>query len=266
MSLAPERCLSCHGEHFVIDGGYNTCMSCGTVKSNELNENACSFDHAPTHSLRTNYTRIKRFKTKILGGLNRKLHHTLDMEILNLLKERLDPEQPVSPEQFLDHLGSLDIGRRKPYIHVVYYFEAIYNVRLPIIPPHEEAQIAIMFHEVFFANDRLQLVRPTFPMATLLRLIVDHYEFSLQTQLIARFAKRLRCERRRRRYREMFLKCSSYIANGDRTKGAILGLRRKKGGDGRDIEVVARPEDNLANFDLQELRCLSQRSRNECSY
>ena len=254
MNFQPERCCNCGGEKFVVDSGYNTCTLCGAVKSIELNENACSFDHAPTHSLRTNYTRIKRFKNKILGGLNRKLHHTLDDEVLQLLKERLDPKNPVSPEQFLDHLSSLEIGRRKPYIHVVYYFEAIYKVQLPMIPEKEEKQIANLFHEVFFANDRLELVRPTFPMATLLRLIVDHFEFSLQTQLIARFAKRLRCERRRRRYKKMFLKCCDFIANGDRTKEAIESLRRKDKGGAAQLEAGA--ECDLADFSLREFKRL----------
>ena len=230
MNQAPRKCCNCSGEQFVIEDGYNTCISCGTVESSELNENACSFDHAPTHALRMNYSRIKRFKTKILGGLNRRLHHILDQEVFDKLKNRLDPARPVSPEQFLDNLTSLEIGRRKPYIHVVYYFEAIYKIRLPVIPQHEEEQIARLFHEVFFANDRLKLMRPTFPMATLLRLIVDHFEFSLQTQLIARFAKRLRCERRRRRYRELFFKCLSFIDKDDRTKAALQGMHRKKGG------------------------------------
>ena len=219
---------------FVIDAGYETCIACGNVHRVELNENACSFDYCPTHSLRTAYSRIKRFTNKILGGLQRKLHHKLDEEVFHLLKERT-PEEPVSPEQFLDHLTSLEIGRRKPYIHVIYYYEARYKVALPKIPEHEEMMIGALFREIFYANDRLQLSRPTFPMATLLRLTVDHFEFSLATQLVVRFAKRLRCERRRRRYTKMFEKCLLYINKDERTRGAIQGLRRKKvafGGSG----------------------------------
>ena len=158
----------------------------------------------------------------------------------------------MSPEQFLDHLTSLVIGRRKPYIHVAYYYEAVYKVRLPVIPENEEKQIADLFHEVFFANDRLELVRPTFPMATLLRLIVDHFEFSLQTQLIARFAKRLRCERRRRRYKKMFEKCCAFIANGDRTKRAISGLRRKK----KEATMVEGVPGDLANLCFSKFKGL----------
>ena len=220
-------CASCKGDVFVIDAGYETCVSCGNVQRKELNENACSFDYCPTHSLRTAYSRIKRFNNKILGGLQRKLHHKLDEEVFHLLKERT-PEEPVSPEQFLDHLTSLVVGRRKPYIHAIYYYEARYKVALPKIPEHEELMIGALFREIFYANDRLKLKRPTFPMATLLRLTVDHFEFSLATQLVVRFAKRLRCERRRRRYTKMFEKCLLYINKDERTRSAIAGLRRKK--------------------------------------
>jgi len=254
MNSPVARCCNCNGESFVVESGYNTCISCGTVISTDLNENACSFDHTPTHSIRTTYTRIKRFKSKILGGLNRNLHHTIDQEIFSLLKERLDT-RPVSPEQFLDHLSSLEIGRRKPYIHVVYYFEAIYKVRLPVIPQEELEKIANLFHEIFFANDRLKLERPTFPMATLLRLIVDNFEFSLKTQLVARFAKRLRCERRRRRYRLMFQKCCRFIANDARTREVFRNLRRKTSG----ADLAAGPEHNAPEFCLQTWKSLCDR-------
>ena len=222
-----DVCSSCGENIFVIDAGYETCVACGSVQRKELNENACSFDYCPTHSLRTAYSRIKRFNNKILGGLQRKLHHKLDEEVFYMLKERT-PEEPISPEQFLDHLTSLVVGRRKPYIHAIYYYEARYKVALPKIPEHEEMLIGALFREIFYANDRLKLERPTFPMATLLRLTVDHFEFSLATQLVVRFAKRLRCERRRRRYTKMFEKCLLYINNNERTRGAVAGLRRKR--------------------------------------
>ena len=56
-------------------------------------------------------------------------------------------------------------------------------------------QMIAIFKEIFFASDRLKLPTPTFPMSSLLRLIVDHFEFSVATQTVVRFARRLNGER-----------------------------------------------------------------------
>ena len=219
-------------------------MDCGAVLGRELDESNCGYHEVPTHSITPTYTRMKRFKCKILGGLQRRLYHKLDSDVLSLLKERFD--HIVPPETFLDHLLSLDVGRRKPYIHVAYYYEAIFNIKLPMIPAHEEAQINRMFKEIFFASDRLALPKPTFPMSSLLRLIVDHFEFSLETQTVVRFAKRLRCQRRRRRYLKMFLKCCAYIYKHERTTSAIKGMRRK------EAQIHACSLDEIASYSIPQ--------------
>lgn len=231
--------------HMVVDSGYITCTSCGSVQGQELDESNFSYHDSPTHALAPSYTRMKRFRTKILGGLQRRLYHKLDQQVYSMLKERF--EHIVPPETFLDHLLSLETGRRKPYVHVAYYYEAMFNITLPFIPEHEERLINVMFREIFFASDRLNLPGPTFPMCSLLRLIVDHFEFSLETQTVVRFAKRLRCQRRRRRYKEMFLKCCDYIYKHERTTGAIQGLKRRRG-----AEVATSALDEAASYTIPE--------------
>ena len=226
--MALASCSICReNTNTVVENGWHTCMGCGAVLGSELDQRNCSFHEVPTHALRATYTRIKRFRSKIIGGLQRRLNHAIDEEVLGLMGERFPAKTPVPPEHFLEYLGSLIIGRRKPYIHVAYYYEALFGVTLPCMPAYEEKLICRMFEEVFFATDRLKLERPTFPMSTLLRLIVDNFEFSLKTQLVVRFAKRLRCPRRRRRYQEMFARCCEYITKHERTYGAIKALRRK---------------------------------------
>lgn len=246
--MESSECRTCKHQRVVIDSGYKTCVECGVVVGRELDESNCGYHQVPTHAITPTYTRMRRFKCKILGGLQRRLFHKLDQEVYLQLKSRFD--HIVPPETFLDHLLSLDIGRRKPYIHVAYYYEAIFNIKLPLIPAHEEALINRMFKEVFFASDRLQLPGPTFPMSSLLRLIVDHFEFSLETQTVVRFAKRLRCQRRRRKYRKMFLKCCSYIYKHERTTSAVYGLRRK------EANIHACTLDEITSFSIPQ--CVSK--------
>ena len=46
-------------------------MKCGVVAGPQLDSDATGYQNVPTHSLKICYTRINRFKTKILGALQR---------------------------------------------------------------------------------------------------------------------------------------------------------------------------------------------------
>ena len=151
--MALNACRTCNVADWVVDGGYVTCRCCGNVVGRELDENHCAYSETPTHTITPTYTRMKRFRCKILGGLQRRLYHTLDQGVLKLLRTRFT--HIIPPEIFVDHLLSLDIGRRKPYIHIAYYYEAVFGITLPYIPPEEEALINRIFKEIFFNTSAL---------------------------------------------------------------------------------------------------------------
>ena len=221
-------CSICDQINFVIDAGYLTCVNCGSVAGRQLDADATGYQNIPTHSIKLAYTRINRFKTKILGALQRRLNHKVDTEVLNLLKERFDT--PPTPELFIEGLTQIELStnRRKPYMYIAYYYQYIFSVQLPQIPPQEEQIINRFFAEVFYASNRLALARPTFPMTTLLRLIVFTFKFSPETTYAVRFAKGLRCAKRRRRYREDFEKCLLYIINDGDRSDLLRTLKRRK--------------------------------------
>ena len=64
-------CSTCNNNQFVCEAGYRTCMKCGVVAGPQLDSDATGYQNVPTHSLKICYTRINRFKTKILGALQR---------------------------------------------------------------------------------------------------------------------------------------------------------------------------------------------------
>ena len=107
--MAHVSCSTCReNTNTVVENGWHTCMGCGAVLASELDQRNCSFHEVPTHALRATYTRIKRFRSKIIGGLQRRLNHTIDKEVLGLMRERFPAQTPVPPEHFLEHLS----GRR----------------------------------------------------------------------------------------------------------------------------------------------------------
>ena len=210
------ECSICEKTQFVVDNGYVTCMLCGSVQRRELCTDTTGFSNVPTHAVKVNYTRINRFKTKIMGALQRRLNHKVDKQVLEFLKSEFD--KPTTPERFIMKLTQMRLGRRKPYMYIAYYYEYIFGVQLPKIPAAEEKLINRLFREIFYATNRLNLARPTFPMTTLLRLIVFTFNFSKETTYLVRFSKGLRCAKRRKRYRDDFEKCLRYIVkNYDRT-------------------------------------------------
>ena len=243
------ECLICENNQFVVDSGYVTCIGCGSVQRKELCTDATGFCNVPTHAVKVNYTRINRFKTKIIGALQRRLNHKVDTQVLGFLKSEFD--KPTTPERFIEMLTQMRLGRRKPYMYIAYYYELIFGVQLPMIPPAEEQLINRLFREIFYATNRLKLARPTFPMTTLLRLIVFTFEFSKETTYIVRFSKGLRCAKRRKRYRDDFEKCLRYIVkNHDRTDiHRIVKWRETPVSEGAIYEAGRPPIQT--GFDLQ---------------
>ncbi len=220
-------CSTCNNMQFVVDNGFVTCICCGGVQRQDLSPDKTGFQNTPTHAVKICYTRTNRFKTKIMGALQRRLNHKVDVQVLAHLRDTFQ-DTPSTPEHFIEVLTQMDLGRRKPYMYIAYYYEYLFNVKLPVIPAHEEKLINRLFREVFYATNRLALARPTFPMTTLLRLIVFTFQFSPETTYITRFAKGLRCAKRRKRYRDDFEKCLRYIIkHGGRTEIHKIVRRRE---------------------------------------
>ena len=154
---------------------------------------------------------------------------------------------PSSPERFIEALTRIHTGKRKPYIYLTYYYEVVFGVELPRIPATEERILNDFFSDVFYASKRLDLPRPIFPMTTVLHLIVDRFPslFTDATRYVVRFGKKLRCAKRRRRYRHMFRKCIAYIKNAPSYHAhqyiIINDRKHKKGGGEGGGEVVIHP-------------------------
>ena len=213
--MTSNVCTTCNAENcFVADQGYQTCTMCGSVQRRELNVNQTGYYGSTYHyPIKKPYTRINRFRKKIMGALQRRLNHDINHKVLRLLRQQFANKPKCSPEVFIDALTKIYTGKRKPYIYVPYYYEVVFKCKLPVIEKNEEERINAIFADIFYASKRLKLERPIFPMTTLLHLIVEHYEFSENTRYVARFGKKLRCMKRQRRYAQMFQKCIAYIKN-----------------------------------------------------
>ena len=88
-------------EHcFVVEQGYETCVNCGTVRGGvQLGENTPPpFFYNNHHQLnqrkpinyypiKSTYTRTNRFRKKILGAIQRRLNHDINVDVLRLLRK-----------------------------------------------------------------------------------------------------------------------------------------------------------------------------------
>lgn len=83
-------------EHsFVVEQGYETCVKCGWVRGSALGENTpppfyplqkmnhCCYYYYP---IKSTYTRTNRFRKKILGAIQRRLNHDINVDVLRLLR------------------------------------------------------------------------------------------------------------------------------------------------------------------------------------
>lgn len=206
--LCPNStCCKCTS--FVIDAGYSVCVSCGQAAARALDSNITCFAQQVA-LLRVSYTRRSRFEKKILAALLGRQHHTIDVDLLR----HIESSGASTPEAFLAAMGTYESKLRRPYIFVTKYWQAT-NRAIPVLGLDEEKFIVSMFDDIFFSWERLNLENPQFPYCTLLRLIINHYNCSSEARKLLRFARVLRCEKRRARYAMCFEKCLRYIQEKD---------------------------------------------------
>jgi hypothetical protein len=200
---------------YVVEDGFNVCVSCGNVGPAALDARNTSFStwaNGPPQRIRTQYTRSHRFVNKIIGALNRNVSHACDASLVAHLRKRCLP----APEEILEGIRTwVTSVPRKPYVHATTYAAEI-GMHVGHIGPKDKTRIRAIFDEVFFAHARLGFTGPNFPMTELLHLICETFDMDASTLHVVRYSKRLRCEVRTARYRDMYLQCMTYI--GERNK------------------------------------------------
>ncbi len=195
---------------YVVEDGFNVCINCGQVGPAALDVRNTSFASWATgrpQRIRTQYTRTGRFLNKIIGALNRNVSHYANESLVSHLRKR----SVGSPEEILEGIRTwVTSVPRKPYVHATAYATAL-GWAVPGITDPDKTRIRVIFDEIFFAHARLGFTGPNFPMTELLHLICETFEMSASTLHVVRYAKRLRCEARTLRYRDMYLQCMTYI-------------------------------------------------------
>jgi hypothetical protein len=197
--------------NYVVENGFNVCVSCGQVGPAALDVRNTSFAHwasGPPQRIRTQYTRTGRFVNKIIGALNRHVSHYPHPNLVTHLRKRNAKE----PEEIIEGIRTwVTSVPRKPYVHATTYADAL-GCCPPQISLKDMTRIRVIFDEIFFAHVRLKFTGPNFPMTELLHLICETFCMDEETLHVVRYAKRLRCETRTLRYREMYMQCLEYIA------------------------------------------------------
>ena len=214
---------SCYEADVVLDCGFNCCTSCGKVVQRELDTTCTSYNACwGTVMNTTPYTRSSRFNTKILAALLGNVNHRCDAGLLRWLHFCNRKNRLATPEMLLKRISDYKTTIRKPYIHSRCYWIAVKGGKLPTISNDEVVFIEKTFAELFYAWERLNLKKPKFPFTTALRLIVEKFELSDNMKYLCRFARKLRCPNRKKRYKENFEKCVAYI----QTHAERTGWRR----------------------------------------
>ena len=200
----------------IDEESFAVCSECGVVSRRHLDTSVISFGSSST-PMRHVYTRKGRFSTKIIGTLLRTgLTPMLHTELVDIVRNCVEPEDVVSAIA----AWKPPANTRRPYIHAAYYWIAAGGT-LPDVPEHEIRRVILAFEDCFFAWHRLNIVGPSFPYVWLLRALVAPgnglCEFSEGLRMITRFTKPMRCEKRNKRYAEIFKKCVRYV-NDTRAK------------------------------------------------
>ena len=104
--MTSNVCTTCNAEEqFVVEQGYETCVRCGAVRRRELDVNNTAYythgngdnnnnNNHHHYPLKNPYTRIKRFRKKIMGALQRRLNHDMNLGVLALLKQQFARKPP----------------------------------------------------------------------------------------------------------------------------------------------------------------------------
>ena len=200
-------CNSPAGCEWITDNGYFVCCYCGRVGPQALDVRNVSYTHESGY-LRVMYTRSNRFSSKVLGALNRKISCAIDPNLVNHLKKN----NATQPEDVVEGIRTwVTSAKRKPYI-----FASTYGVAIGLpdytMDPNDICRIVTIFDEIFFAHKRLRFKGPNFPFSELLHLICENFEMEATTEYVVRYAKRLRCDTRTQRYKEMFDECLTHVA------------------------------------------------------
>jgi hypothetical protein len=211
-------------EKFVVEDGFNVCVSCGQVGPAALDVRNTSFSTwatGPPQRIRTQYTRTGRFVNKIIGALNRNVSHHVDSSLVSHLRKR----HVKAPEEILEGIRTwVTSVPRKPYIHATSYAAEV-GMHVGHIGPKDKTRIRVIFDEIFFAHARLGFTGPNFPMTELLHLICETFYMDDATLWVVRYAKRLRCEDRTFRYRKMYMQCLTYVASTNKLDLHIFKCR-----------------------------------------
>ena len=202
-----------------IDSGYLCCVSCGAVCKRELDTKCSSFaqNTAPLHN---SYTRTKRFVTKIRAALMCRVTCPIDLMLLSSVRCCSTPEDVI--QAIAKHVPPVVHGPppRRPYLHAVAYWVAA-GKEMTFPTKREIDHYVRQFEHIFFARARLDITGPNFPYLTLLEFLVNEKNntriCSDAMRFIMRFVRKLRCQRRRRKYADQYQMCMEYIKNhGDR--------------------------------------------------
>ncbi len=188
------------------------CVECGVVTTRDLNTSNTSFSQRFSSLGQKRYSRKKRFNNRILGALQRRINHSLDLQLVRYLKQCHRRASLNSPEELLLRMSEYR-SPRKPYLHALLYWTEVTGEKVELMTKEDEHFISMWFDEIFFARNRLAFPRPRPPMATLLQLVVQEFDLK-DVKYLVRFTRHLRCPARSRKYHEQTQKCFAYITNG----------------------------------------------------
>ena len=220
------------------------CVVCGKVVARDLNTSNTSFSQRFSSLGQKRYSRKKRFNNRILGALQRRINHSLDLQLVRYLKQCHRRKKLNSPEELLLRMSEYR-SPRKPYLHALLYWTEVTGEKVELMTREDEHFISMWFDEIFFARNRLAFPRPRPPMATLLQLVVQEFDLK-NVKYLVRFTRHLRCPARTRKYYDQTQKCFAYIKNG--------GLKNWDG-ETEDCEKVSQSD--------RALECLSNDGRGE---
>ena len=226
----------------VVECGMRVCVVCGKVVARDLNTSNTSFSQRFSSLGQKRYSRKKRFNNRILGALQRRINHSLDLQLVRYLKQCHRRKKLNSPEELLLRMSEYR-SPRKPYLHALLYWTEVTGEKVELMTREDEHFISMWFDEIFFARNRLAFPRPRPPMATLLQLVVQEFDLK-NVKYLVRFTRHLRCPARTRKYYDQTQKCFAYIKNG--------GLKNWDG-ETEDCEKVSQSD--------RALECLSNDGR-----
>lgn len=200
----------------VTDSGYACCPGCGAVIKSELDVNNMSFQQSVSRLHTTQYTRTARFSEKIVAALLRKAYYKPNPNMILYLNSCRRAGTIESPEDLLVAIAKYKTTARRPYMHATTLWCAMVGTQpLPELAESEERFIKMVFEEIFYVWTRLNFARPRLPMGQAIVLIVRTFKLSPEAHLLIRFVRKLKCDKRRKRYASLFQKCLEAIINDD---------------------------------------------------